>query len=120
MTNQIGQPHHEPSVVGPGTVWCNGSMATRVEELPDDKVRLTVDVPGADVHSRGRARRSDLASSVKIPGFRKGKVPMPVLRSHNRQRAPPERSDREPYFGLVSGTLPPASGSVRSSSRARL
>src|SRR6266478_1293018 len=57
-------------------------MATRVEELPDNKVRLTVDVPGADVHHAVEHAASDLASSVKIPGFRKGKVPMPVLRSH--------------------------------------
>jgi len=57
-------------------------MATRVEELPDDRVRLTVDVPGADVHHAVEHAASDLASSVKIPGFRKGKVPMPVLRSH--------------------------------------
>ncbi|MDQ2968641.1 MAG: trigger factor, partial [Actinomycetota bacterium] len=57
-------------------------MATQVEELPDNKVRLTVDVPGADVHHAVEHAASDLASSVKIPGFRKGKVPMPVLRSH--------------------------------------
>src|SRR5437763_10025612 len=54
-------------------------MATQVEELPDNKVRLTVDVPGADVHHAVEHAASDLASSVKIPGFRKGKVPMPVL-----------------------------------------
>ena len=57
-------------------------MATQVEELPDNKVRLTVDVPSAEVHHAVEHAASDLASSVKIPGFRKGKVPMPVLRSH--------------------------------------
>src|SRR6266480_1295013 len=62
-----------------GTVWSNGSMATQVEELPDNKVRLTVDVPRADVHHAVEHAASDLAASVKIPGFRKGKVPMPVL-----------------------------------------
>ncbi len=54
-------------------------MATQVEELPDNKVRLTVDVPGEDVHHAVEHAASDLAASVKIPGFRKGKVPMPVL-----------------------------------------
>ncbi len=54
-------------------------MTTQVEELPDNKVRLTVDVPGADVHHAVEHAASDLAASVKIPGFRKGKVPMPVL-----------------------------------------
>jgi trigger factor len=54
-------------------------VATQVEELPDNKVRLTVDVPGEDVHHAVEHAASDLAASVKIPGFRKGKVPLPVL-----------------------------------------
>jgi trigger factor len=54
-------------------------MTAQVEELPDNKVRLTVDVPSADVHHAVEHAASDLAASVKIPGFRKGKVPMPVL-----------------------------------------
>jgi trigger factor len=54
-------------------------MAPVVEELADNKVRLTVDVPGEDVHHAVEHAASDLAANVKIPGFRKGKVPMPVL-----------------------------------------
>ena len=54
-------------------------MSAQVEELSDNKVRLTVDVPKADVHHAVEHAASDLAESVKIPGFRKGKVPMPVL-----------------------------------------
>jgi trigger factor len=56
-------------------------MSAQVEKLPDNKVRLTVDVPKADVHHAVEHAASDLAESVKIPGFRKGKVPMPVLMS---------------------------------------
>jgi trigger factor len=56
-------------------------MSAQVEELADNKVRLTVDVPKADVHHAVEHAASDLAESVKIPGFRKGKVPMPVLLS---------------------------------------
>src|SRR5438270_10706029 len=55
------------------------AMSAQVEELPDNKVRLTVDVPSEDVHHAVEHAASDLAASVKIPGFRKGKVPMPVL-----------------------------------------
>ena len=54
-------------------------MSAQVEELADNKVRLTVDVPREDVHHAVEHAASDLAESVKIPGFRKGKVPMPVL-----------------------------------------
>ena len=56
-------------------------MQAQVEELPDSRVRLTVEVPGHDVRHAVEHAASDLASSVKIPGFRKGKVPMPVLLS---------------------------------------
>jgi trigger factor len=54
-------------------------MAPQVEELADDKVKLTVDVPAHDVHHAVEHAASDLAGSVRIPGFRKGKVPMPLL-----------------------------------------
>jgi trigger factor len=54
-------------------------VSAQVEELPDNKVRLTVDVPSEDVHHAVEHAASDLAASVKVPGFRKGKVPMPVL-----------------------------------------
>jgi trigger factor len=54
-------------------------VEARVEELADNRVRLTVDVPGAHVRHAVEHAASDLAGSVKIPGFRKGKVPMPVL-----------------------------------------
>jgi trigger factor len=57
----------------------NGFVETRVEELAVDKVRLSVDVPSADVQHAVEHAASDLAASLKIPGFRKGKVPMPVL-----------------------------------------
>src|SRR5918996_6050953 len=54
-------------------------MNAQVEELAQNRVRLTVEVPGHDVHHAVEHAASDLAASAKIPGFRKGKVPMPVL-----------------------------------------
>src|SRR5262245_4433628 len=55
------------------------AMQAQVEELGDSKVRLTVEVPSADVKHAVQHAASDLADRVKIPGFRKGKVPFPVL-----------------------------------------
>jgi trigger factor len=52
---------------------------SQVEEVAENKVRLTVDVPRKDVKHAVEHAASDLAESVKIPGFRKGKVPIPVL-----------------------------------------
>jgi trigger factor len=54
-------------------------MQAQVEELPENRVRLTVQVPSHDVHHAVEHAASDLAQSAKIPGFRKGKVPRQVL-----------------------------------------
>jgi trigger factor len=54
-------------------------VQTQVEELPENRVRLTVDVPSADVRHAVEHAASDLAGSMRIPGFRKGKVPIQVL-----------------------------------------
>lgn len=54
-------------------------MAATVERLAEDRVKLTIDVPAHDVHHALEHAANDLASSVRIPGFRQGKVPMPIL-----------------------------------------
>jgi len=54
-------------------------VATQVEELPENKVKLTVDVTAHEMHHALEHAASDLAATVRIPGFRKGKVPMPLL-----------------------------------------
>ena len=56
-----------------------GWVETQVEELGGDRIRLTVEVPSDEVKHAVDHAASDLAGSLKIPGFRKGKVPMPVL-----------------------------------------
>src|SRR5436305_471721 len=54
-------------------------VQAQVEELPENRVRLTVQVPSHDVHHAIEHAASDLAKTAKIPGFRKGKVPQKVL-----------------------------------------
>ena len=53
----------------------------QVEELADNKVRLKVDVPREEMRHAVEHATTDLAGSVKIPGFRQGKVPPQVLRA---------------------------------------
>jgi trigger factor len=56
-------------------------MDAQVEQLDDQRVRLTVAVPAGEVaHALAHATH-DLAERVKIPGFRAGKVPEQVLLS---------------------------------------
>ncbi len=52
---------------------------TQVEELGENRVRITVDVSPHQLEHAVDHATAELAESVKIPGFRKGKVPMPVL-----------------------------------------
>ena len=52
---------------------------TQVEELGGNRVRLTVDVSPHELEHAVEHAASDLEGSVRIPGFRKGKVPRQVL-----------------------------------------
>ncbi|MGH2450121.1 MAG: trigger factor, partial [Candidatus Limnocylindria bacterium] len=54
-------------------------MRTKVEELPESRVRLEVEVPEEDVQHALEHAASDLAGSLRIPGFRKGKAPVKVV-----------------------------------------
>ena len=64
----------------PASGWQNGRVVkTTVQELPDNRVRLEVEVPTEHVKHAVEHASSDLAASTKIPGFRKGKVPQKVL-----------------------------------------
>ncbi len=51
----------------------------QVEELGGNRVRLTVDVSPHDVKHAVEHATHDLAETVRVPGFRRGKVPLPVL-----------------------------------------
>jgi len=51
----------------------------QVEELGGNRVRLTIDVSPHELEHAVEHAASDLEGSVRIPGFRKGKVPRQVL-----------------------------------------
>ena len=77
----------------------NDRVETTVEELENDTIRLTVDVPAHDVHHAVEHATSDLANNVKIPGFRPGKVPPQIL----VQRLGKERIYAEAVDSHISG-----------------
>jgi len=84
-------------------------MATQVEELPDNKVRLTVEVPQEDLEHAVEHATSDLAGSVKVPGFREGKVPPEVLQA----RLGRERIFKEAVESHISGWFMNAAATTR-------
>jgi trigger factor len=85
------------------------AMSTQVEELPDNRVRLTVEVPQADLQHAVEHAASDLARSVKVPGFRKGKVPTQVLEA----RIGKERIFTEAVESHIGGWFLNAAASTR-------
>jgi trigger factor len=50
-------------------------METTVKELPDSRVRVDVDVDAKDVEGSIARTAEQLGKDMKLPGFRKGKVP---------------------------------------------
>jgi trigger factor len=55
------------------------SLKTTVTELPESRVRVQVEVPAGEVEGRVEHRARQLGRQLKLPGFRKGKVPAPLV-----------------------------------------
>jgi trigger factor len=54
-------------------------MKTTVTELPESRVRVEAEVPPEEVARRVEQTAKTLGRDLRIPGFRKGKVPAPVV-----------------------------------------
>ena len=53
-----------------------------LEELPDSQVKLTGELPYAELASERNAAIVALGKNVQLDGFRKGHIPTPVLEKH--------------------------------------
>ncbi len=75
-----------------------------VEPVEGSQVKITVTVPAAEVDKHIAAAYNAIAGKVRIPGFRKGKVPRPVIDANvGREAVLSEATE-----GLVNGTFPDA------------
>src|ERR671921_2976649 len=54
-------------------------VSTTVTELPESRVRVDAEVPADEVERRVNQAAKALGRNLKIPGFRKGKVPAPLV-----------------------------------------
>ena len=94
------------------------AVRTKVEELPESRVRLEVEVPEEDVQHAIEHAASDLAESLRIPGFRKGKAPVQVVAARVGREALWEEAVRSHLDGwfwnaaATSGVRPVASPEV--------
>jgi trigger factor len=54
-------------------------LKTSVTELPESRVRVQAEVPAEEVEREVQQAARQLGRQMRIPGFRKGKVPPPVV-----------------------------------------
>ncbi|MBC7266887.1 trigger factor [Coriobacteriia bacterium Es71-Z0120] len=57
-------------------------MQTSVERLEGNRVRLTVTVPAETVDAAIDAAYKEFSNKLRIPGFRKGRIPRPIIDTH--------------------------------------
>ena len=55
------------------------AVKTTVTELGDSRVRLQVQVPAGELEGRLEHKAQQLGRELKLPGFRRGKVPAPLV-----------------------------------------
>jgi trigger factor len=55
------------------------ALTTTVTELPESRVRVQVQVPASELEQRIEGKARELGRKLKLPGFRRGKVPAPLV-----------------------------------------
>jgi trigger factor len=55
------------------------ALKTTVTELPESRVRVQVQVPPNEVEARLERKARQLGREMRLPGFRRGKVPAPLV-----------------------------------------
>jgi trigger factor len=55
------------------------AVTTTLTELGDSRVRVEVEVPANEVEGRVERKARQLGRELKLPGFRRGKVPAPLV-----------------------------------------
>jgi trigger factor len=70
-------------------------MKTSVQELPDSRVRVEVDVEASDLDRRLERTARDLGREMRVPGFRQGKVPPQIVLQRVGREAVMEQTLRD-------------------------
>src|SRR5688500_6132220 len=71
------------------------TVKTTVTELPHSRVRLDAEVPSEEIESSLQNAATALGRELRIPGFRKGKVPGPMVIQRVGREAVLEQAVRE-------------------------
>ncbi len=81
------------------------AVKTTVTELPDSRVRLQVQVPPSELEGRLEHKAHQLGRELKLPGFRRGKVPAPLVIKRIGREAVLEEAVRETLSSWYSDAI---------------
>src|SRR5918994_2499198 len=81
------------------------AVNTTVTELPESRVRVEAEVPAAEVEKRVAQAARGLARSIRVPGFRPGKAPAPVVIKRVGRDAVLDEAVRESIGGWYTAAI---------------
>jgi trigger factor len=81
------------------------TISTSVTELPESRVRVQAEVPAAEVEKRIAVAARGLGRSMRVPGFRAGKAPAPVVIKRIGRDAVLDEAVRESIGGWYSAAI---------------
>jgi trigger factor len=80
-------------------------VSTTVTELPESRVRVEAEVPAAEVEKRVAQAAKQLGRNLRVPGFRTGKVPPPVIIQRVGRDAVLDEAVRESIAGWYTAAI---------------
>jgi trigger factor len=81
------------------------ALKTTVTELGDSRVRLQVEVPADELEGRLERKALQLGRELKLPGFRRGKVPAPLVIQRMGREVVLEEAVRETLASWYSDAI---------------
>ncbi|MCW3030552.1 MAG: tig [Solirubrobacterales bacterium] len=83
----------------------SAALETTVTELPDSRVRVQVQVAPGEVQGRVERKARQLGRELKLPGFRRGKVPTPLVIQRVGREAVLDQAVRESLSGWYAQAI---------------
>src|ERR671933_1533647 len=80
-------------------------VSTTVTELPESRVRVQAEVPAEEVERRVAQAARGLARNLRVPGFRAGKAPPPVVIKRVGREAVLDEAVRESISGWYTAAI---------------
>ena len=81
------------------------TVNTTVTELPESRVRVEAEVPAAEVEKRVAQAARQLARNLRVPGFRAGKAPPPVILKRVGREAVLDEAVRDSLGGWYTAAI---------------